>query len=478
MPTGGVGHFVERRGQTMKSERETFHSQLVETLEDQGDADLTHLLEAAQAADIAESFELLDDEDRSKILFALPPHTAAEVVVMLDEAVRSDVVDDLDTESLTEIVSELQPDDAADVLGELDEKEAGEILGHLEAEQSEKVGGLLEYEESTAGGIMTPDVVALEANATVADAVEQVRQANPEEDLHEVYIVDAGRKLVGLVPLRRMVTAMPTTKLIDISDGDPISVYADEDQEAVVQIIRKYDVTEAAVVDRDDRLIGRITHDDLLDVAEEEAAEDLYRMAGTDAAELETSSILNAARIRLMWLLPCMIGMLGTACILRMAEPRFDLPLFAALILFVPMIGAMGGNSGIQISTIIVRGFATGDIGSTRLGRAVAREGRIAILMAPALGIAAWLLVSLFFPVFQSFFSTSGGVTDHHRVAIAVGTAMMAAILSAAVLGIGLPFSFRKLGFDPAIASGPLVTTLNDVISVFVYMMLAYAIAT
>lgn len=462
----------------MKPERESFHNRLVAALEAQPGSGLATLLKSAQAPDIAECFELLDDADRSNILFALPPHTAAEVVIMLDEAVRSEVVDELDTASLTEIVSELQPDDAADVLGGLNEAEAGKVLAHLDAVQSEMVVGLLEYDESTAGGIMTPDVVALVADATVADAVEQVRQANPAEDLNEVYVIDANRRLVGFVPLRRLVTASPTTRLSDICDRDPVSVYADEDQEAVVQIIRKYDVTEAAVIDRADRLIGRITHDDLLDVAEEEAAEDLFRMAGTDAAELETSSILNAARIRLMWLLPCMIGMLGTACILRLAEPRFDLPLFAALILFVPMIGAMGGNSGIQISTIIVRGFATGDIGSSRLGRAVAREGRIATLMAPAMGVAAWLLVSLFFPLFQKLIGSGHGVSDHSRVAIAVGTAMTAAIMSAAILGIALPFSFRKLGFDPAIASGPLVTTLNDVISVSVYMLLAYAIAT
>ena len=462
----------------MQAQRDAFHSQLVETLEDQGGTGLARLLESAQAPDIAESFELLDDADRSKVLFALPPHTAAEVIVTLDEAVRGDVVEDLDTESLTEIVSELQPDDAADVLGELDEEEAGAILGHLEATQSETVGELMEYDESTAGGIMTPDVVALEADATVADAVEQVRQANPDEDLHRVYIVDADRKLVGLVPLRRMVTANPTTRLIDISIGEPISVYADEDQEAVVQIIRKYDVTEAAVVDRHDRLIGRITHDDLLDVADEEAAEDLYRMAGTDLAETETSSTAAAARIRLTWLLPCMIGMMGSASVLGVAQPHFDLTVFAAIVLFVPMIGAMSGSSGVQISMVIVRGFAMGDIGSLRLGRAIAREGRIALLMAPALGLASWALVTAFFPMFQEFFHSGGGVTDHSRIAIAVGAAMTTAIVGAAALGIAMPFCFRRLGFDPAIAAGPLVSTLNDLVSVSIYMMLAYVIAT
>jgi len=462
----------------MSTEREQFHTQLMAALEAEDETELHHLLAIAPAPDIAESFELLSDEDRSRVLFAVPAHSAAEIMVMLDEAVRGDVVDELDRQALTEIVSELQPDDAADFLGELDDEDVGAILGRLEKAYSAKVGGLLEYDESTAGGIMTPDFVALEATATVSDAAEQVRRANPEEDLHEVFIVDAAGMLVGLVPLRKMVTANPTTKLEAIADRNPVTVSAEDDQEAVLQIIRKYDVSEAAVVDAAGRLIGRVTHDDVMDVAEEEAAEDLYRMAGTDPAELETSSIINAARVRLMWLLPCMFGMLATACVIEVSRPQFDLVLFAALIPFVPMIGAMGGNSGIQISTVIVREFATGDIGSTRFGRALMREGRIALVMAPICGVFAWLLVTLFFPTLQQLFHDESGLSDHSRVAIAVGTAMTIAILSAACLGLALPFSFRRFGFDPAIASGPLVTTLNDVVSVTIYMVLAFGIAT
>jgi len=477
MPERGVGQLDVRRERRMSPEREEFHEQLSEALESEVEGTLDQLLEIAPAADIAESFELLDDEERSRILFALPPHTAAEVVVMLDEAVRSDVVEDMDRESLTEIVAELQPDDAADVLGELDRQEAGEILEKLTADQSELVTELLAYDEETAGGIMTPDIVALEASATVADAVEQVRQANPDEDLNEVFVVDEEHKLLGTVPLRRMVTARPATRLADICEPKPATVYVDDDQETVVQIIRKYDVSEAAVIDRDDRLIGRITHDDVMDVAEEEAAEDLYRMAGTDPAELETSSILNAARIRLTWMLPCMVGMLASACVLQLARPQFDVGLFTALALFVPMIGAMGGNSGIQISTIIVREFASGDIGSTKFGRAIAREGRIALVMAPVCGLASWVLVSAFFPVIQGLFGSRVAMPNHAPVALAVGTAMCLAILTAAVLGLVLPFGFRKLGFDPAIASGPLVTSLNDVVSVTIYMTLAFTIA-
>ncbi|UCE59503.1 MAG: magnesium transporter [Phycisphaerales bacterium] len=461
----------------MKSEIDSFHERIDAALDSGDDVRLGEELQSARAADIAESFELLGDEERSRILFALPPHTAAEVVVMLDEAVRGDVVEDLDTESLTELVSELTPDDAADFLGELSEEEVGEILDHMPDEESDKIEELLEYDEETAGGIMTPDVVAVSATATVADATRFVRDASQEEDLNEIYIVDEDQKPVGTVPLRRLVTNPPETKLAGICDRDPVVVFVGDDQETVIQIIRKYDAMEAVVVDANGRLLGRITHDDLLDVAEEEAAEDLLRMAGTDPDELETSSILQAVRIRLTWLLPCMLGMLLTASVLRISEPEFDVALFAALAIFVPMIGAMGGNSGIQISTVIVRGFATGELASTKLLRAFAREGRIALLMAPVCGLAAWGIVSAFFPIFESFQSASVVFGDHSRVALAVGTAMTSAILVAAFLGIALPFSFRRLGVDPAIASGPLVTTMNDVVSVTIYMILAMAIA-
>ncbi|MGB2988297.1 MAG: magnesium transporter, partial [Phycisphaerae bacterium] len=450
----------------MKVEKDNFYENLVAALSADSESVLVDALAHAPAPDIAESFELLDDEERSRILFALPPHTAAEVVVMLDEAVRSDIVEDLDTESLWEIVSELPPDDAADVLAELSSEEVVEILEHMKDEQSDKIEGLLGYDEDTAGGIMTPDIVAVPASKTVEDAVSYVREATKEEDLHEIYIVDADQRLIGTVPLRRLVINPPSTRLEDICDRDVVTVYAEDDQETVVQIIRKYDVMAAAVVDGNDRLLGRITHDDLLDAADEEAAEDLYRMAGTDPAEFETSSVFHAARVRLTWLLPCMLGTMLTASVLLVSKVQFDAVLFAALASFAPMIAAMGGNSGIQISTVIVRGFATGELGSTMFTRAFWREGRIALAMAPVCGLTAWVLVSGGLPVLGGLGFDVGDLADPARLALAVGMAMTVAVLVAGFLAIALPFTFRRAGIDPAIASGPLITTMNDVVSV------------
>lgn len=461
----------------MAEETQQFHDQLLAALESQDDAALAAVLSQAHAADIAESFNLLGDEQRSRIFFALPPHTAAEVMTMLDESVRTDVVEELDTASLTEIVANLQPDDAADVLAELPEEEADLILDKLVDEQSDKIEELMEYGEETAGGIMTPDVVAVPATATVAEAVEQVRQASPDEDLYDIFVVDGDGHPLGTIALRRLVTAKPHARLADLAEPDPLVVKVDDDQETVVQLIRKYDVSEAAVVDREGRLVGRITHDDLLDVAEEEATEDLYRMAGTDAAEFETSSVLRAARVRLTWLLPCMVGMILSITVLYFSRTVFDAVLFGSLVLFVPMIGATGGNSGVQTATVIVRGFAVGDLASTRILRVLAREGRIALAMAPASGLAAYAIAAIALPILAQLAGTSEHVPAPGRISLAVGVAMMAAILVAGALGIALPFTFRRLGVDPAIASGPLVTTMNDVISTSIYMLVAILIA-
>jgi len=442
------------------------------------DADtLRRALSDTHAADIADLLEELSDEERSQVLFGLDPHTLAEVVVMLGEATRGEVVEELDTVSLTEMVSELPPDDAADVLGELTDKESDEILDQMPDEKSVPIEQLLVYGEETAGGIMTPDIVAIPATATVHDAVAYVRDATQEEDLAEVYIVDKGRKLVGTVSLRRLVTNPASTRLIDICDKDVVAVCATDDQETVLQVIRKYDVPEAAVLDEDDRLVGRITHDDLQDVAEEEAAEDLFRMAGTDPAELEKQSVFHAARVRLTWLLPCMVGTLLTATVLGVSRTQFDAMVFIALGFFVPMLGAMGGNSGIQISTVIVRGFATGDPGASRLFRTFLREGRIAMTMSLPCGAFAFTLVYVCLPLLQSIQGEAAEGVQPLRIAWAVGSAMSCAILIAGFLGIALPFTFRRLGVDPAIASGPLVTTLNDVVSVAIYMTLAMLIA-
>ena len=444
-------------------------------LQSEDDRPLIQELEADRPEDIAEVFEVLDDEERSRVLFALPPRTAAEMIALLDEAERGEVVEDLDDQKLAELVAELPPDDAADVIDELPEKRGDEVLEHVPVEQAAKIEELLEYDEESAGGIMTPDLIALTGDTSVGESVRHVRAASPSEDLNQIYVIDGQMRLIGTVPLRLLVVSPKETPLADLCEPDPIYVRADEDQEEVVRVFRKYDLLAVPVVDEEGKLKGRITPDDIIDVAEEEAAEDLYRMAGTDPAELETASPVRAAAIRLSWLLPCMLGMTVTAAVIAASEAGFDAAAFAAIVAFVPMVAAMSGNSGIQISTVIVRGLATGDLAGTRVGLALQREGSIALIMAPVCGLCAAVICFAVLPLLQM-----AGVIEHGfdttQVSLAVGLGMAVAILIAGLLGIILPFLFRRIGVDPAIASGPIVTTVNDVISVTIYLVISTAI--
>ncbi|HUU86072.1 MAG TPA: magnesium transporter [Phycisphaerae bacterium] len=446
-------------------------------LESPEDEPLQRALVEGRPEDIAEVFELLDDEERSRIIFALPPRSAAEIIALQDEADLGEVVEDLDDRKLTEIVAELPPDDAADLIGDLPEERVEEVLDRVSDEQAAKIEKLLEYDEESAGGIMTPDLIALTGDTTVGESIRHVRAASLDEHLNEIFVIDGKMRLMGTVPLRRLVTNAKETRLADICDPEPISVRADEDQEEVVRVFRKYDLSVMPVVDAENRLKGRITADDIMDVAEEEAAEDLYRMAGTDLAEAETASSARAAVIRLTWLLPCMLIMMVSATIIAYSQSHLPAGVFGAILAFIPMVAAMSGNSGVQISTVIVRGIATGDLAGTRIGLAFQREGVIALIMAPACGAFAATITALGVPLLRSLGIVAGGV-NASAIARAVGLGMTVAILIAGSLGIILPFLFRRLGVDPAIASGPLVTSLNDVISGATYLIIAVAIVT
>ncbi len=465
----------------MTTDVKDLHQQIITGLESGEPDALKKALEDVRAADLAEVIDLLDDEQRSRVIYATPPRVAAEVVIRLDEAVRGEVVEDLDDEILTDIVREMPPDDAADVVAELSLEQFDEILGHIPRVQSNQISKLLTYEQASAGGIMNPRVLALTPDSSVAEAVDRVRTFAIGEEIHYVYVVDQDRKLLGVVPLRRLVVNRPETTLGDICEDDPVTVHVDDDQEEVLQIIRKYDIAEVPVVDDDEILAGRVTYDDVMDVAEEEAAEDIYRMAGTDAAELETHSPFRAARIRMVWLIPCMIGTGAVAGVAAaFGQSSLTVAQMAALMMFVPMIAATSGNSGIQVSAIILRGFATGELVATRISMVFLREIPIAILV----GVGCAAMTGLISGSALSVMKTAGaralaseGVLPAH-MGLAAGLGMLCAIAESVGLGITLPFLFRRIGVDPAIASGPLITSLNDVLSASIYLAIALWILT
>jgi magnesium transporter len=433
---------------------------------------ISKVLKEYRSSDIAEVVEIVDDENRRLIFDGLDRETSAEVLEKVDEATRSSLFELLKSHELRAMILELGLDDAADLLAELPEEESRQLLASISPATATRIRKLMSYSEDSAGGIMDPVLISVTEDATVAEAVSKIRAAEIDEDFFSVFVVDDDGKFVGDVRIRMLITAPENKKIKELLDPDTICIDANADQEEVRNIFSKNDLIVAPVLDSNSRLIGRITADRIIEVAEEEAAEDLYTMAGTDPDELDTFSAFNAARIRMTWLLPCLLGTAVTALVMTFFRDIHPLT-FVAAASFVPMIAAISGNAGLQTSAIVVSGFATGHLAALKLSQVFTREVRIALLVALACGILGGLICF-------AMLHLKPDQTDIQiaRLVPAFAAAMFCAIMVATTLGLTLPFMFRKIGIDPAISSGPLVTTANDSISVAIYMTLAVSLST
>ncbi|MCP4610214.1 MAG: magnesium transporter [Planctomycetes bacterium] len=462
----------------MVDEQKHLVHQIVPFLESEDKSSLRELLSNQRSSDIAEVVELVDNDERRIIFDAMDKPTSAEVLEKVDEATRSELFELLKDEELKSIVSELDPDDAADILSELPEEERAELLESIPPAESAEIKELMSYSEDSAGGIMDTAVISVSEDATVAEAVNKIRSAEIDEDFFSVCVVDKNGRFVGDVRIRFLLTRSEGTRIGDLVDPDTIYVTVDMDQEEVRNIFSKNDLIEAPVLENDNKLVGRITADRIIEVAEEEAAEDLYTMAGTDADELDTASVVNAARIRMTWLLPCLIGTGVTALVLMSFHDKFNnmeglSVLYTAAVAFVPMIAAISGNAGLQTSAIVVSGLATGHLAALKLGQVFAREVRIALLVALSCGVIGGVACAILLHM-----NAPESAIKSVQLVFAFGTAMFSAIMVATTLGLFLPFLFRRIHIDPAISSGPLVTTANDSISVAIYMTLTLLLAT
>ena len=449
----------------MSDEQKQLLQQIEPLLEAQEKSTLRELLNEQRSSDIAEVVELLDNEQRRTIFDVLDKPTSAEVLEKVDEATRAELFGLLKDDEIKALVSELDYDDAADLLAELPEDISEKVLNSLAPADAVEIKKLMSYSEDSAGGIMDPLVISVPEDATIAEAINKIRATEFDEDFYSVYVVNKTRRFLGDVRIRLLLTRPETTKIKDLIDPDTIYVTADADQEEVRNIFSKNDLIVMPVLDKNHRLIGRITADRIIEVAEEEAAEDLYAMAGTDPDELDKFSAFHAARIRMTWLLPCLIGTGITALVIMFFHGKFtneNLTLiFAAAVPFVPMIAAISGNAGLQTSAIVVSGLATGHLAALKLSQVFTREVRIAILVALSCGLLGGTVCAI-------LLSSKTGVESISsvRLVFAFGIAMFSAIMVATTLGLFLPFLFRRIGIDPAISSGPLVTTANDSISV------------
>lgn len=442
------------------AEAQDLNQELQALLRDGEEQALQIFLRLVRTEDIAEILELLSADDRQRIIDALDVEAAGAVLADTSYSIRAELVEDIEHERLARIAETMPADEAADLIGELEDADSERVLHHISDEDEEILRSLLQYADDTAGGIMNPDVVAMRPDSTVDDAIVRLRSAEPETVVAALYVVDAHERLLGFVRLRRLVTARPTARLGDIMSTDVISVPVEADQEEVADLVDKYDFVAIPVVDPQGRLVGAVTVDDVLDVIEEEATEDIYKMAGSSAEEEESESLFHVARYRLPWLLICLAGTQASTLVLNLASR--EVALYEQMSVFTAAIMAMAGNTSLQSSTTTVRRLALDTLPRSRFFRHVMREFAVALMMGTVCGAVASLLGRLF--------------GHDPLIGLALGMAMAVGMSFASLLGAAMPVVLDLTGIDPAVASGPLVSTVNDSLALAVYFSVATAV--
>jgi magnesium transporter len=429
-------------------------------------ASITKLLAKVRSEDVAVAFRGLTPAERVDVFRLLArdfPESAADVLAELDSPLRLSLLERLDLTEIASLLERMPVDDQVFVIESLPEELQPAVLELVGVEHLSDVQGQLTYEEDTAGRIMTREYFALPEATTVREAVAAIQEHRELELIVYLYVLDSEGRLAGVMSLRQLLLAPPSKTLGEVMTRDVITVHTDTDQEEVAQLATRYDLLAIPVVDSEEALVGIVTYDDIIDVVREEATEDFYKLAGTSDEEIVYQErSLKVAWIRFPWLLVNLAGGVLTGLLLEHFQVRLEEALF--LLTFVPVIMGMGGNVGTQTSTIAVRGLATGRIrlgeGSTR--QFLWRQFKVGVL----LGLACAVVVAAAAAVLQ----------QNPMYSVVVGCAMMIALLLASLNGATIPILFERLGVDPAIASGPLVTTSNDITGILIYFGLASAL--
>ncbi len=435
-----------------------------------------NMLRKLHAADVARIVDFLSDEQQDTV-FALmlreAPGRAADLICELDVPVAIGFLTNLPDAEVASIIAELDPDDAAEIIPAMPEAQAERVLDLMKDSASEPVEGLLSYEEETAGRIMSPEVFALAEHVPVAEAIAALRTSRSEEleMVFYLYVVDDRRHLVGVCSLRELLLAGPEEKLDEVMTTRPTSVNTATDQEDVARLVARYDLLALPVVDDENKLVGIITVDDVIDIIRDEETEDMLLMAGLgegDQEEVLRAPVWKNALQRFPWLLAAFVGgivawQIYEGFVGRLGTQGGDggVPLIIILAGFMPIIAGMGGNSGTQSSTIVVRGLATGRIHGGQDFRIVARELGVATMMGVTFGVLLAVVAGVI----------SSDITP--KMSAVLGLAIAASMTMAAVVGATVPMLIQRVGFDPAIATGPVVTTAIDVVGVAAYFFIA-----
>lgn len=415
--------------------------------------ELTGKLHPVEIADI---FDELNIEEARLVYIHLNKELASDVLVELEEDVRERFLSYLSGEEIaTEFIDNMDSDDAADIIGELPEKKQDEVLSHIkDVEQAGDIVDLLSYDEDTAGGLMAKELIAVNENLNVTACLEEIRkQAEEVDEIFFVYVTDDDSMLTGILPLKQLLISNGKSKISNICDKDVISVKTDTDSEEVAQVMERYDLVALPVVDSIGRLKGRITIDDVVDVIKEEAEKDYQMISGISSDVEASDSVVQLTRARIPWLLIGLAGGVFGAMIIGIFE--HDLGKFPEIALFIPLIAAMAGNVGIQSSSIIVQGLANNSLGLDSTSQKLFKELSVALLN----GVICSGILFLFNIAFL----------DSFELTLTVSTSLMAVIIFASLFGTFVPLALEKFKIDPALATGPFITTTNDVIGMFIY---------
>ncbi|SHG91277.1 magnesium transporter [Tepidibacter thalassicus] len=426
--------------------------------------ELNRYLEELHPRDIAEILVDLEEEKRIKLFEVLPWEIGAKVLDELDSDIFSSILSKISIEHKKKILDLMSQDDMVDILSDLSEDKRQEIINLLDSELAEDIKELLVYKEDSAGGIMTTDFIALRKDITVYSAIEYLRENAPDaETIYYVYVIDKDQKLVGVISLRELIIAKPNSLIEDIMSEKVISVNVNDDQEEVAKLVSKYDFLAIPVTDINGKLRGIITVDDIIDVIQEEATEDIYKFAGTSEAESEHleedkffSKVIYSVKARLPWLLITLLG--GTLSATILGKYESTISQYTAVSFFMPLLTGMGGNVGTQSSTLTVRGIATGHVDMKRAFKTIFQE----MSVGASVGVVCSVIICIVAYLWMGDF----------KLGVVVGIAMAANMLTAATIGTLVPIIFKKLGVDPAVASAPFISTTLDITGLTIYFTL------
>ncbi len=423
---------------------------------------LRKIVNKTHGADLARVFPSLTQPQHIKLYSFLSDIEQKGILLSelreIDAGILEPLIQNLKIDDIVPVLEEMAGDDVADILGKLPDELSDAILTKMKKEGSEQVEGLLSYGDDTAGGIMVPDFIALREDMTARQAIESIQKEHADVEMpFYLYVTDEYGKLTGVCSLRQLVVVQPHKPLREFMSTDVFSVRTGTDQEEVAKLVARYDILAVPVVDNTNKLVGIVTVDDVIDIMREEATEDILKMAGAGAEFVETKSVYKSTRIRLPWLFASCVGGLAATIIIGGFEE--SLKKIAALAAFIPVIMGMGGNIGTQSSTIVVRGLSTGLLNVRDIWAVVAKELSIGLLLGIIYGTLIGSVAHFRYNMFQL-----GGV---------VCLAVICSMSTAALVGSLFPMIFARLSIDPAVATGPFVTTAIDILAVFLYFEIA-----